>query len=140
MAKSCSRWRVVEVFLRVSCSLAMFRLILPRVRAQVCEVIKVQSRGFSDPVVIVFSCLLCLSLFLNFKITPCAHTSTHEHMLSLVLNVHDNMYISIHFRSNSKNYPTFKHSRGMSWYWICMGVLMHVCMFMLMYLHVFLHS
>lgn len=57
----------------------MFRLILLRVGEQVCEVVKVQSRGFSDPLVIVFSCLLYLSSFLNFKITLCtkAHISPH---------------------------------------------------------------
>lgn len=37
--------------------------------SQNSEVIKVQSRGLSSSLVIVFSCLLCLPLFLNFKIT-----------------------------------------------------------------------
>lgn len=95
-------WSKFICVFHISCSLAMFRLILARVRAQVCEVIKVHSRGFSDSLVIVFSCLLCLSLFLNFKITPCTktHTSTHEHA---------HMHLKNYFWGNSRSILPSQH-------------------------------
>ena len=64
-------------------SSSMFFCVVPISRCQAiitvslrCKVIKVQSRGISSALVIVFSCLLCLSLFLNSKITTCSESRT----------------------------------------------------------------
>lgn len=59
---SCRKF-ILCVCFHISCCRAIITV------SRGCEVIKVQSRGFSDPLLIVFSCLLCSSLRLKIEIT-----------------------------------------------------------------------
>lgn len=116
---------IENIIFHISSCLVIIRLILPRVKAQVCKCIKVHSCGFNDPLVIVFSCLLGLLPFPNIKISPCTyflHGHAQTNALGLIMHVCTFRYIlgvtaEFHFCK-----PTLKHSRsalGIVCVWVC---------------------